>query len=195
MKKERILLYIGVCLPLLLVLGIAGFVLLTPSLSDPAQDFLFTSEDSDICTTYKNHLVVSTVGGLRKESNMTRNKEINDAISRVDDSYSPCQNRARFEKEIADVYRYDFKTKIIQKIEEKELLNYKIQAGTSPDGYNVGFSASTQQVYGPEIFIGNSPESLYLKKGVLHKKLITESFASMVKPYNFQIIGWIVSNN
>ncbi len=182
MKKELIPTVIGVSLPIIMILGVMGYVFISQNIPLPTQNFVFTAKQYDGCTEYLNNITLEPNGSLKVKKDVEKN---------VKDQYNPCEGRVVAQKESPDLYMYDFKSESIQKVTIDELGKKSIKTGISDEGYAVSFSRDFRY-YGPmDMFTGSAPSELYVKKENKVRKLNTDSFPDLGTQYDFSIIGWI----
>lgn len=194
MKKELIPTYIGLALPVVLALVVFGYVQMSQVFPNPTQDFVFTAERYDPCTTYTHKLSIDTKGEVKKTINteaVAKERLLHD--NDVEYMNDPCKDQITVVKETPDMYRYDFVAGQIVKVPSEDVLKMNIKT-ESPDGYVVSFSRDFQGgYYGPGVFTGYAPSEMYLKKGDKKKKLDTSTFTGLSDQYNFKIIGWVTN--
>ncbi|MBU3668842.1 MAG: hypothetical protein FGM57_02660 [Candidatus Taylorbacteria bacterium] len=182
MKKETLSILVGISLPFLLILGVAGYVLFGSKIPNPQHDFVFMTEDYSYCTTYEFNLV------LNKDGKLEKTKAVVDPVK-----LSPCGTELQVKKEAQDVYRYNFKNDTVEKVTSQDLDLLTIKQGASPDGYVVSFTRGYDYMSGPEIFFGTRPEGFYLKKGEKVRKINSSTFNESARPHNFRMIGWVIN--
>jgi len=172
MKKENIPLYIGLALPIILIIIIAAVIYIPRFLVDPQYDFIYFEENwnSRFSTTECTEYEIS-------EGRFKRIGEIEEHLQET--CYS---DGALF-------YIYDVSEKESREISIDEVESLEIAKGyTSPDGFIFLRKYSNMGIF--EIFGGTHEVKWYLEKDGVRLPLNLEEKVSLYSEPQF--IGWII---
>lgn len=180
--KKNLPIIIGVLLPIIFILVIAGFILIPTYNINPKYDFLYTkNQDYDYYArkTYKNTYKV--VNG----------KLISEPIKLDSKKYSP---ETEFIDSLPDLFVYNTKDNTTHKITLEDTKDMYIDVGpSSTDGYNVEYRYGDHGIL--DIF-GSSysaDSGFYITKDKAGKKLtgVYQEANSYLYPHDLNFIGWI----
>ncbi len=193
--RKNLPLYIGIALPILLIIFVAVYIRVTTNFANPTQSFLFSTQDSYAdCVEYDSQVIVDASSTVRVlPIKREKGKETEQLVEKT-----WCPNGVIQKKEGPDFYIYNFKTGTTQKATLKSIDGLKIKKGISEEGYLVGFSeeyiSSYPMGFGPE-FRDSGKNMIYIKKGKYTKKLefTVPEGVDTGSTYYTQVIGWIVT--
>ena len=165
--KKNITLVLGISIPILMILFVAGSIYLPGLFIQPKFNFFYVSDDY-----YYNQYQYSVQNEklVRSEIQKPENK-----------NYQPPRE--------VKLYVYDVAKNESREIPFEEAQNLNLDSNsTSPDGFEVAYGSRGDGFFPFFFYSGTDYNTRYLKGHNVSKKLNLQSSGSY---YNFRFLGWI----
>lgn len=179
--RKNITLILGMSIPVLMILFVAGSIYLPGLFIQPKFNFLYASGDDYVYYTNGQQYSVQN------------NKLVNNAIKQAENgNHNPFQRYGTYTppRNEAKLFVYDVVKNESRQVSFDEAQNLNLDSnGVSPDGFEVVYGSRGDGIFPFFFYAGTDYNARYLKGHNVSKKLNVQS--SGPYNYNFRFLGWI----